>query len=73
MGVHVEMLVKVADISRKFAVVIGFSFFTMLNGLDVRYSRLDIALDDYEGMLDFKAIERKVKAGEVISLSRKEI
>ena len=71
MGVHVEMT---GQGCRHFEEVCGIDwvqFFTMLNGLDVRYSRLDIALDDYEGMLDFKEIERKVKAGEVISLSRK--
>ncbi len=32
--------------------------------------RLDIALDDYEGMLDFKAIDVST-SWEVISLSRK--
>ncbi|MBY5002399.1 replication initiation factor domain-containing protein [Streptococcus suis] len=46
-------------------------FFEVLNSYKVKYSRLDIALDDYDGMLDFKVIEKKVKAGEVISTSKK--
>ena len=36
----------------------------------VRYSRLDIALDDFQGLLDFDVLEEKIKKGEVISLSR---
>lgn len=71
MGFHVEMT---GQGCRHFEEVCGsdwVQFFTLLSGFDVRYSRLDIALDDYEGMLDFGMIERKVKAGDVISLSRK--
>lgn len=38
--------------------------------MNVRYSRLDIALDDFIGLLDFDVLEEKIKKGEVISLSR---
>lgn len=46
-------------------------FFALINSLGVKYSRLDIALDDYKQMLKFNQIEDKVRDGEVISLSRK--
>ena len=42
-----------------------------LNLRNVKYSRLDIALDDYKETLNFNVIERKVKSGEVISTSKK--
>ena len=49
---------------------IGQSWFKLLDDLKVRYSRIDIALDDYKGLLDFDVMEEKIKKGEVISLSR---
>lgn len=45
-------------------------WFNLLNALNVRYSRIDIALDDFIGLLDFDLMEEKIKKGEVISLSR---
>lgn len=45
-------------------------WFEILDNLAVRYSRLDIALDDFQGLLDFDVLEEKIKKGEVISLSR---
>lgn len=45
-------------------------WFKLLDDLKVRYSRIDIALDDYKGLLDFDVMEEKIKKGEVISLSR---
>lgn len=71
MGIHIEMTGQGCRHFEEVCSSDWVQFFTLLNGLDVRYSRLDIALDDYEGMLDFGMIEHKVKAGEVISLSRK--
>lgn len=45
-------------------------WFEILDNMAVRYSRLDIALDDFQGLLDFDVLEEKIKKGEVISLSR---
>ncbi len=45
-------------------------WFKILDNMNVRYSRLDIALDDFIGLLDFDVMENKIKKGEVISLSR---
>jgi phage replication initiation protein len=45
-------------------------WFKILDNMNVRYSRLDIALDDFIGLLDFDVMEEKIKKGEVISLSR---
>lgn len=45
-------------------------WFKILDNMNVRYSRLDIALDDFIGLLDFDLMENKIKKGEVISLSR---
>lgn len=45
-------------------------WFEILDDMNVRYSRLDIALDDFLGLLDFDVMEEKIKKGEVISLSR---
>lgn len=45
-------------------------WFEILDNMAVRYSRLDIALDDFQGLLDFDVMEKKIKRGEVISLSR---
>lgn len=45
-------------------------WFKILDNMNVRYSRLDIALDDFIGLLDFDVMEEKIKKGEVVSLSR---
>lgn len=71
MGVHIEFT---GQGCRYFENVVSddwISFFNLLNSINVRYSRLDIALDDYRRMLDFVLIEEKVKAGEVVSASKK--
>jgi len=39
-------------------------WFKILDDLKVRYSRLDIALDDFQGLLDFDVMEEKIKKGE---------
>ena len=36
-------------------------WFKLLDDLKVRYSRLDIALDDFQGLLDFDVMEEKNK------------
>lgn len=71
MGVHIEFT---GQGCRYFENVVSddwISFFNLLNSINARYSRLDIALDDYKRMLNFAVIEEKVKAGEVVSASKK--
>ena len=38
-------------------------WFEILDNMAVRYSRLDIALDDFQGLLDFDVMEEKIKKG----------
>ena len=68
MGVHFEFTgqgCRILEQDRDWS-----DWFSLLNGLNARYSRIDIALDDFIGLLDFDLMEDKIKKGEVISLSR---
>lgn len=68
MGVHFEFTgqgCRILEQDRDWS-----DWFDLLNGLNARYSRIDIALDDFIGLLDFDLMEDKIKKGEVISLSR---
>ena len=68
MGVHFEFTgqgCRILEQDRDWV-----DWFDLLNGLNVRYSRIDVALDDFIGLLDFDLMEDKIKKGEVISLSR---
>lgn len=68
MGVHFEFTgqgCRILEQDRDWA-----DWFNLLDGLNARYSRIDIALDDFIGLLDFDLMEDKIKKGEVISLSR---
>lgn len=68
MGVHFEFTgqgCRILEQDRDWS-----DWFNLLNGLNARYSRIDIALDDFIGLLDFDLMEDKIKKGEVISLSR---
>lgn len=68
MGVHFEFTgqgCRILEQDRDW-----FDYFNLLNDLNARYSRIDIALDDFIGLLDFDLMEDKIKKGEVISLSR---
>lgn len=68
MGVHFEFTgqgCRILEQDRDWS-----DWFNLLNDLNVRYSRIDIALDDFIGLLDFDLMEDKIKKGEVISLSR---
>ena len=68
MGVHFEFTgqgCRILEQDRDWS-----DWFDLLNGLNSRYSRIDIALDDFIGLLDFDLMEEKIKKGEVISLSR---
>lgn len=68
MGVHFEFTgqgCRILEQDRDWA-----DWFNLLDGLNARYSRIDIALDDFIGLLDFDLMEEKIKKGEVISLSR---
>lgn len=68
MGVHFEFTgqgCRILEQDRDWV-----DWFDLLNGLNVRYSRIDVALDDFIGLLDFDLMEYKIKKGEVISLSR---
>ena len=68
MGVHFEFTgqgCRILEQDRDWS-----DWFNLLNDLNARYSRIDIALDDFIGLLDFDLMEDKIKKGEVISLSR---
>lgn len=39
------------------------AIFSLLKDLGVNFTRLDLALDDYDGLVDFGALEAKLKAG----------
>lgn len=68
MGVHFEFTgqgCRILEQDRDWV-----DWFNLLDGLNARYSRIDIALDDFVGLLDFDLMEDKIKKGEVISLSR---
>lgn len=68
MGVHFEFTgqgCRILEQDRDWS-----DWFSLLNDLNARYSRIDIALDDFIGLLDFDLMEEKIKKGEVISLSR---
>lgn len=43
----------------------------IINKFDVRFSRLDVALDDYNRLLNFNVIENKIKKGHIITKSKK--
>lgn len=68
MGVHFEFSGKGCRILEKEKN--WLEWFKIFDTMNVRYSRLDIALDDFHGLLDFDQMEEKIKKGEVISLSR---
>lgn len=68
MGVHFEFSGKGCRILEQEKN--WLEWFKLLDDLKVRYSRIDIALDDFIGLLDFDLMEEKIKKGEVISLSR---
>ena len=40
------------------------SFFKLLLDLKAKITRLDLALDDYNAVVDFEKIERKLKSGD---------
>lgn len=68
MGVHFEFTgqgCRILEQDRDWS-----DWFNLFNSLNARYSRIDIALDDFIGLLDFDLMEEKIKKGEVISLSR---
>lgn len=68
MGVHFEFTgqgCRILEQDRDWS-----DWFNLLKDLNARYSRIDIALDDFIGLLDFDLMEDKIKKGEVISLSR---
>ena len=51
--------------------VIWLKFFRFLKMRNARVTRLDVALDDYHGVLDFDQMERKLKAGEYRSCMKR--
>lgn len=71
MGIHIEFSGQGCRYLESSICEDWRSFFDLINSLGAKYSRLDIALDDYNQMLKFSQIEDKVKKGEVVSLSRK--
>ena len=59
MGVHFEFTgqgCRILEQDRDWS-----DWFNVLNGLNARYSRIDIALDDFIGLLDFDLMEDKIK------------
>lgn len=51
--------------------VIWLDFFRWLKEIKAKVTRIDLALDDYHGVLDFDRMERKLKAGEYRSSKRR--
>ena len=68
MGVNVEFTGKGCRIVEK--TFEWVEFLTEILEIGGRITRLDVALDDFNELLDFSVIENKIKNGEVISLTR---
>lgn len=68
MGVNVEFTGKGCRIVEK--TFEWVEFLTEILKIGGRITRLDVALDDFNELLDFSIIENKIKNGEVISLTR---
>lgn len=50
---------------------VWLKFFKLLRKLDAKITRIDIALDDYHGVLDFDLMEEKLNTGEYRSSKRR--
>lgn len=51
--------------------VVWLRFFKWLKAINAKVTRIDLALDDYHGILNFDRMERKLKAGEYRSSKRR--
>lgn len=73
MGIHVRMTGTGCRTFEKYSKITFDTLIELLTGLDADFkmSRLDVAYDDYEGLLDMDLLIDDVRSGNVVSRMRK--
>lgn len=67
MGIHVEMSGQGCREFERFSSLTWSVFLSLLLNFEVKFSRLDVAIDDFHGYFKITTLQRKVKEGSVRS------